>query len=410
MPHKHTRRDQDASTYDLPPDRIARPLPTKPAKNESTAKTTSTTKPKNNNLDPALKGKARKEAVKAAAAAAAAAKKKREANKDSISASTKTSHDTPRAFRRLMSLAGGKRVRAGEDTGVVETKKQKKERLAKERATVAAATAAADAAAEDEVDPEADEKKAAEAAAAAVAAENNTPALTIRPGERLSEFYSRVDAALPLAGLIKKSTPGGAGGKDPLGIAKTYRTKQERKLHKLYDQWRQDDVRIKEREAEAREEAEEREAELDETLGVKWRLDFQQGIATKQGAGGKKKRKLGAGGSANNYGAADDDVWAEFNRKRGAATKSTVRAGIHDTVGAPPELTKIDSSKFKFAQKKKEGGGQGSAEVAAAVAGLRVGASAKKSVHHRLGAVAAGRVTKPGERARGKGTRVVARE
>lgn len=402
------------SSYDLPPDRIARPLPTKPAKTETATKTTSTTKSKkdrtieNINSNPELKGKARKEAVKAAAAAAAAAKKKREANKDSVSASTKTSHDTPRAFRRLMSLAGGKRIRAGEDTGIVETKKQKKARLAKERAVTAAAEGGGDDDQEEQAETAA--TTAAAAAATATAEKAAIAGLTIRPGERLSEFNSRVDAALPLSGLIKKSTPGGAGGKDPLGIAKVYRTKQERKLHKLYDQWRVDDVRIKEREAEAREEAEERDAELDETLGVKWRLDFQQGQATKQGAGSKKKRKLGAGGSANNYGAADDDVWAEFNRKRGAATKSTVRAGIHGVVGAPPELTKIDTSKFKFAQKKKEGGGKGSAEVAAAVAGLRVGASAKKSLNHRLGAVAAGRVTKPGERARGKGTRVVARE
>ncbi|ERS95742.1 uncharacterized protein SPSK_00136 [Sporothrix schenckii 1099-18] len=404
MPHKHTRRDQDASIYDLPPDRIARPLPTKPAKTES-AKTSTTKSSK-------AKG------GKGATATSAAARRKREANKDSISASTKASHDTPRAFRRLMSLTGGKRVRQGLDTGVVETKKQKKQRLAKERA--AAAAAAATTAGGDDEEAGAPTTQAAGAAAAApphstsASASDAAPteALTIRPGERLSEFASRVDAALPLAGLVKSSTPGGAGGKDPLGIAKTYRTKQERKLHKLYDQWRLDDARIKEREAEAREEAEEREAELDETLGVKWRLDFQQGLATKQGGGanGKKKKKQlqTLGGSANNYGAADDDdVWAAFNRKKAAATQSTVRAGVHGTVAAPPELTKIDSSKFKFAQQKKAGGGQGSAEVAAAVARLKVGTSAKKGVNRRLGAVAAGRVTKPGERARGKGTRVL---
>ncbi|KIH90882.1 hypothetical protein SPBR_00656 [Sporothrix brasiliensis 5110] len=407
MPHKHTRRDQDSSIYDLPPDRIARPLPTKPAKTES-AKTSTTKSNK-------AKG------GKGATATSAAARRKREANKDSVSASTKASHDTPRAFRRLMSLTGGKRVRQGLDTGVVETKKQKKQRLAKERAAAAAAAAATAGGDDDEADVSTTQTTVAAAAApphaTSASASDAAPAeaLTIRPGERLSEFASRVDAALPLAGLVKSSTPGGAGGKDPLGIAKTYRTKQERKLHKLYDQWRLDDARIKEREAEAREEAEEREAELDETLGVKWRLDFQQGLATKQGGGanGKKKKKQqqqrqALGGSANNYGAADDDdVWAAFNRKKAAATKSTVRAGVHGTVAAPPELTKIDSSKFKFAQQKKAGGGQGSAEVAAAVARLNVGASAKKGVNRRLGAVAAGRVTKPGERARGKGTRVL---
>ncbi|CAK7202388.1 hypothetical protein SEUCBS139899_005111 [Sporothrix eucalyptigena] len=357
MPHKHTRRELDQSTYDLPPDRIARALPTnKPVKKAEKIQT-STTKPKNAPANNATAG----------------AKRKRQMNADSVSISAKANHDTPRAFRRLMSLANGKRIRAGEDTGKVETKKQKKERLAKERAAAAKAAAGDDA--------EAEETAPAQVAPAA----EQTSALTIRPGERLSEFNARVNAALPLAGIIKSSTPGGAGGKDPLGLTKTFRTRQERKLHKLYDQWRKDDIKIKEREAEEREIVEEREAALDETLGVKWRLDFQD-------AGKKKKNK---GGSGNNYG--DDDVWAEFNRKKTAETKSTVRAGIHDTVGAPPErLTKIDSSKFKFAQLKKTGGGAGAAEVEAAIAEYtgKKQKPAVKGVNKRL---VGGRINKPGK-------------
>ena len=309
-----------------------------------------------------------------------------------------------------MSLANGKRIRQGEDTGIVETKKQKKERLAKERA--AAAKAAAAAAAEgDEADVEvraaagaagagagagapAAEPAATNATAAAAASASAVAAeeLKIRPGERLSDFNARVNAALPLTGIVKKSVAGAAGGKDPLGLAKQYRTRQERKLHKLYDQWRKDDIKIKEREAEERELVQEREDALDESLGVKWRLDFQEGS--------KKKTKRNKGGSGNNYaGDDDDDVWAAFNRKKTAETKSTVRAGVHDTVGAPPErLTKIDTSKFKFAQLKKPGGGLGTAEVEAAIAeytGKKAKpAAAVKGVNRRL---VGGRITKPGK-------------
>ncbi|CAK7563080.1 MAG: hypothetical protein SEPTF4163_000937 [Sporothrix epigloea] len=371
MPHKHTRREQDKETYDLPPDRIARALPTKlPAKKTEKAQT-STTKPK----------------AALAKQADAAAKRKRQLNADSVSVSTRISHDTPRAFRRLMSLANGKRIRQGEDTGIVETKKQKKDRLAKERVAAAKNVAEAE-------DGEANVEEAASTNAApatpVTVEEDNASALKIRPGERLSEFNARVNAALPLAGLVKKSVAGGAGNKDPLGLSKQYRTRQERKLHKLYDQWRKDDVKIKEREEEEREILREREDALDESLGVKWRLDFQDA--------NKKKGKKNKGGSGNNY-AGDDDVWAAFNRKKTAETKSTVRAGVHDTVGAPPErLTKIDSSKFKFAQLKKPGGGLGAAEVEAAIAEY-TGNKAKKSaavkgVNKRL---VGGRINKPGK-------------
>lgn len=342
----------------MPPDRIARSLPTKTKPTKAEKPQTSTTKPKN-----------------VPAQDARGTKRKRALHGESVSASTKVNHDTPRAFRRLMALASGKRVRAGLDTGVVETKKQKKQRMAKERTAKAVAAAAAEMGAEGEPDE-------AAAAPAPAPAPEDAAALTIRPGERLSEFNARVDAALPLAGIIKKSMPGGAGGKDPLGLAKTYRTRQERKLHKLYDQWRQDDAKIKEKEAEAREEAEERDAALDETLGVKWRLDFQQASGGK-GKASRKRRANDAGGGD------DDDVWAAFNRKKGAATKSTVRAGVHDTVEAPPELTKIDSSKFNLAKfKTKAGRGAEEAEPVAAQS-----LPTAKGVNKRL---AGGRISKPG--------------
>lgn len=243
-----------------------------------------------------------------------------------------------------MAMAGGKRTRNGLDNGVVkETKRQKKERRAKELA-VASAAAAADAGVEG-ADLQALEDAAAadtEAAAAAAAAAK----LTIRPGEKLADFNRRVDAALPLAGIVKNALPNSGGSKDPLGLAKTFRTKQERKLHKLYAQWREDDKKIKEREQDEKELMDEQDAELDEEFGAKWRVDFQQPAA--------KRSKKNKGGGSNNYG--DDDIWGSFNRKHAKASKpDAVRAGVHNSVEAPPErLTQIDTSKFTFAKKQKD--------------------------------------------------------
>lgn len=396
MPHKHTRREQDLSLFDLPPTRIARPLPTAPAPKKKGRNQTSTTKvrkdvPKEGKPEVKAAGEDTKDAkagdkpaaktdAKPTDAAAAPApttatatetkpapkklsakddprnlKRKRDAalavaraNKGSIAAVPAKSDDTPRAFRRLMAIAGGKRTRSGLDNGVQkETKRQKKERRAQELAVASAAAAA-------EAGVEGAELKMLEDAAAPAA--DNSEKLTIRPGEKLADFNRRVDAALPLAGIVKNALPNSSGSKDPLGLAKTFRTKQERKLHKLYDQWRVDDVKIKEQREEAKEELDEKDAELDEEFGVKWRVDLNP-----------TKSKKSKGGSGNNYGGGD--IWSDFNRKRAKATKlNAVRAGVHNSVEAPPErLTAIDSSKFNFAKKKLlDGQGKGSSEVAAA--------------------------------------------
>ncbi|EPE04259.1 hypothetical protein F503_04774 [Ophiostoma piceae UAMH 11346] len=417
MPHKHTRREQDLSLFDLPPTRIARPLPTAPAPKKKARNQTSTTKvrPKDApKAKPEVKADAKADGNKPAKSAEPKAapktvttektekgdktektgktgntpekpetkaapetkvqpqktnakddprnlKRKREAaakaNKGSIAVVPTKNNDTPRAFRRLMAIAGGKRTRNGLDTGIVkETKRQKKERRAKELA-VASAAAAAEAGV-DGVDLKALEDAAvaptATEAEVAAAAEK----LTIRPGEKLADFNRRVDAALPLAGIVKNALPNSSGSKDPLGLAKTFRTKQERKLHKLYDQWRVDDVKLKAKLEEEKEIVDEKDAELDEEFGVKWRVDFEQP---------SKRAKKAKGGSGNNY--IGDDIWGDFNRKRAKEGKlNAVRAGVHNSVEAPPErLTAIDSSKFNFAKKKiMDGKGKGSTVVAAA--------------------------------------------
>lgn len=321
MPHKHTRREQDLSAFDLPPSQIARPLPV--------------TKTARKNANQAKKG------AKAAAAPTQGTKRKRGAAGDAGKAD-----DAPRAFKRLMALASGKRVRSGLDDGNDRKSKKDKGKGKKDKKDK-----------KDTKDGDAKEDAPVPTTTTATTtAASEVP--TIRPGERLADFAARVDAALPLTGLIKS----GKSGKDPLGLEKAFRTKKERKMHKLYAEWHEEERRLKEKQAEEQDEAEEREMELDESLGVKWRLDLQQ-------ASSSSKKKKAKGGSHNNMDAGGDDMWAEFNRKRMAATKTkAVRAGIHDVVEAPPELTKINSSKY-FEKRK--------AAAAAAAATVTVTPTAK---------------------------------
>ncbi|KAI0380819.1 hypothetical protein F5Y04DRAFT_92438 [Hypomontagnella monticulosa] len=255
MPHKHTRRQKDESTYDLPPSQIAKPLPV-----NSQGQKNDAAKQK-----PAPDGKPLK-------------RKRDTARKD----------DAPRAFKRLMSFAGGKRPRSGLDNGDEPSGKKKK------KSTTTS-------------DPPTETKEKQEVP-------------KIRPGERMSEFAARVDAALPVGGLINKSV---RNGKDPLGL-KAWQTKKERKMHKMYDEWREEDRKIKEKKEEELELQAEKELE-EEELGVTWKLDSQTGGKKKKG---KRAKYLGEVADA------DGDPWAVLKKKRGET-----KTGLHDVVQAPPEFS-----------------------------------------------------------------------
>lgn len=215
---------------------------------------------------------------------------KRKRNKDNAD-------DTPKAFQRLMAMQQGQKLRKGLDDGVKPTKKQKK--------------AAAN------VD-----------APAKLAGENRAVEIpTIRPGERMSDFSARVDAALPVSGLINKTAK---NGKDPVGL-KVGRTKTERRMHRMYAEWREQDAKIKEKREEERELAEEEE---DEEGNVKWKIDEQIEANKKKG----KKRKKAIGEIDDG----DDDPWAVLIKKRNEG-----RVGLHDVALAPPTFTKVPKEKFK---------------------------------------------------------------
>lgn len=183
------------------------------------------------------------------------------------------------------------------------------------------------------------EIKADAAAAAAAAQKAEVP--TIRPGERMSDFAARVDAALPVSGLINKTAK---GGKDPLGL-KVGRTKTEKRMHRMYDEWRAQEAKIQERREEERELREEEEEEEDEKFGrgsggVKWKIDgvaaAEKAAAAGKAGKGKRKKLIGEIGD-------DDDPWAALKKAR-----DEKKAGLHDVVLAPPTFTKVPREKFKI--------------------------------------------------------------
>lgn len=200
-----------------------------------------------------------------------------------------------------MAFADGKKFRSGLDDGVKMTAAKKKKKSTAPGGTVAA---------------EMDE------------AQKEAP--TIRPGEKMSDFARRVDAALPVMGLVNKSVK-----KDPLGL-KAQRTRKEKKMHKLYDEWRREEADIKEKRREEAEEAEEAEMD-DEGAGVKWKMDLQDQVGKGKKKKGKKGRSVWESTDVD-----DGDPWEELKKKRGEK-----KAGLHDFAQAPPELKTKPKELFK---------------------------------------------------------------
>jgi hypothetical protein len=280
------------SSFNLPPTQIAKPLPV-----TSISKRKQELSKGNGPKGHTFKGNASKgSAAKGNGAKGGALKGLPEEGKKSRKRKRQDDKkdDVPRAFKKLMAFADGKKPRAGLDDGIVPPKKKK---------------------------AQAESSATTETAKQTERQERDIP--TIRPGERLSEFAARVDAALPLAGLVTKTVK---NGKDVLGL-KVPRTRKEKKMHKLYDQWREEERVIQEKREEELEQAEEEEMEND-NLGVKWRLDMED-----EAARGKKKKKGKKGKYLGEAAGKEEDPWEELKRKRGEP-----KIGLHDVAKAPPEL------------------------------------------------------------------------
>jgi hypothetical protein len=197
-----------------------------------------------------------------------------------------------------MAFHAGKKLPKGLDDGVRVSKAAKKQKLATEKG--------------DKIPTEAP----------------TDPTPTIRVGERMSDFAARVDAALPVSGLINKTA---RGGKDPLGL-KVGRTKTEKRMHRMYDEWREQDKRIKEKREDAMDLAE--EEAMDEDGQVKWKVDIETGSRKKKGKAKKKVR-----GEVDD---GDADPWEQIKRNRAEA-----KVGLHDVAQAPPTFSHVPREKFK---------------------------------------------------------------
>lgn len=205
--------------------------------------------------------------------------------------------DTPRAFARLMQLQAGHKPRSDLDDGNdrKSKKRQKTEQSGEEESSKATKTTA--------TDPRTGE------------------VLKILPGERMSEFAARVNKALPVGGLSRK-------GKNVDG-PKERQTKTEKRLHKMYAEWRKEEARRKEK----LEELQERQEEEDEEKMAEY--GGQDIHLPKSNRKSKEKRMVGE---------IDDDEgdpWAVLKTKREAPK------GLHDVVQAPPSMNVVPKEKFK---------------------------------------------------------------
>ncbi|KAJ5398018.1 hypothetical protein N7509_006131 [Penicillium cosmopolitanum] len=280
MPHKHKRREQDASQFDLPPSVIAKALPVRNPESKA-----------QNNQKPGQKGQKQQQGGSKKDAVSLEHTRSKRAKED----------DTPRAFRHSRPQAD---VHPRDSSR--EKKKTKADNKKRKR--------------EDADNKGSSSKKPAKTLSEqkeAAGKDANLAIPKILPGEKLSDFSARVDRALPLA-AITKTQAGQRKDRDHK------MTKHEKHLRKLQAGWREDEAKIREKEQE---EKEEREEEMEEQIELmkKWDLERRGGKARKKGTVPKKKN--------GDVGDDDPDPWAKL-KKRDKERK----ANPFEVAQAPPEL------------------------------------------------------------------------
>ncbi|RMY96943.1 hypothetical protein D0862_08332 [Hortaea werneckii] len=208
MPHKHTRRktDSDEAHFNLAPSTIAKSLPAYEKKGKT-------------------KGQPKKDDVQ----------RQQKLKRKRTEKSNYKYDDTPRAFARAMQWQESGKRPSGLDDGNSERRNKKKAKVQQQ-------------------------KEEDTSAAAANAATDKEELPKILPGEKLSDYAARVDQALPVSGLARK-------GKMNLPGMKERQTKTEKRLHKLYAQWREEEAKIREKEDERQEQEEEEEDEKQAAYG-----------------------------------------------------------------------------------------------------------------------------------------------
>jgi hypothetical protein len=169
----------------------------------------------------------------------------------------------------------------------------------------------------------------------------------ILPSEQLSAFAARVDAALPVVGLVRSRRGGAVEGEG------AQQTKMERKMQRMQREWREEDRRRRER---AEEEDDAKDVNEDDMGGVNGIRDTLREAGDKTKANEKKKKRSNKSKKHNPDKSAldEDDPWATLVHKRAEQTKPSTSApgtrglvGLHDVVLAPPKLSKMPREKIK---------------------------------------------------------------
>lgn len=200
-----------------------------------------------------------------------------------------------------MDQHAGKKLRSGLDNGESRKDVNKKRRLEEQQQDGKDGTS----------------KQQTKAAATAAAEGEIAEQLKIQPGERLADFAARVNQTLPIGGLARKGASTGERV-----------TKTEKRLKKMYAEWRTADAKRKEKLDEARELQEEADDEKSTELGGQQvRFEFV-------GKKGRRERMVGEDVD-------DEDPWAVLKTRR------EERKGLHDVVQAPPDITVVPREKFK---------------------------------------------------------------
>lgn len=217
MPTKHKRkRDDDKSSYDLPPSTKARSLPV--------------IAPTKDFLTP---------------------RKKQKLSDGKSQKSRRKDDDTPKAFARLMAWhKDGKKIGGGLDDNAQRKKKSKRQRERHSTAQDENATSTATPVTNGESQLQEKEVKSA------------TP--KIQPGESLAQFGIRVDQSMPLSSLAKQNiNPNISLPADLREKEKKSRrlTKHDKRLMRMQSEWRNTEAKLK---AKEEEEAEENEEKLEE--------------------------------------------------------------------------------------------------------------------------------------------------
>jgi hypothetical protein len=293
------------SIYDLPPTLIANPLPVRDPN------------------APKIKGKKKP------------TPKSKDAKKGPTSTFARTKSalddDTPRAFRRLMQMQqqanGGKQAPAPAKPDAGETGSKKRKRDAPEEKDRNQSSRKKTASSTKTPTTSAKAHPATSTTATAEPESKPAPKLKILPGEKLSDFAARVDREMPISGMKRSGKPASA---DLPKLKEERRTKHEKHLRRLQEQWRKDEAEIAEREAAEREE---REAEMEEQLELwkEWEMEAGKGKAKKKGAAARRKKKADGAEAVD-----DPDPWAKLKKK----DRMNKPANPFEVVQAPPQLTK----------------------------------------------------------------------